>query len=82
MESRNVSAKEEADEISDALNRLLESDEFDDEFKRRVKEKLDERNAKKQEKRKGWSYNSIYMQTFTYKKRAFENLNIYFHGDE
>ena len=53
LESRNVSAKEEADEISDALNRLLESDEFDDEFKRRVKEKLDERNAKKQEKRKG-----------------------------
>lgn len=53
LESRNVSSKEEADEISDALNRLLESDEFDDEFKRRVKEKLDERNAKKQEKRKG-----------------------------
>lgn len=71
LESRNVSAKEEADEISDALNRLLESDEFDDEFKRRVKEKLDERNAKKQEKQK----DSIRDELDSFKKEINQRLD-------
>lgn len=71
LESRNVSAKEEADEISDALNRLLESDEFDNEFKRRVKEKLDERNAKKQEKQK----DSIRDELDSFKKEINQRLD-------
>lgn len=71
LESRNVSAKEEADEISDALNRLLESDEFDDEFKRRVKGKLDERNAKKQEKQK----DSIRDELDSFKKEINQRLD-------
>jgi len=50
LENRGKEVKEVEDEISSALNKLLQSDEFDDEFKRLLQSKLDERTAKKQEK--------------------------------
>ena len=53
LENRGKEVKEGEDEISSALNKLLQSDEFDDEFKKLLQSKLDERTAKKQEKEKG-----------------------------
>lgn len=52
LENRGKEVKEGEDEISSALNKLLQSDEFDDEFKKLLQSKLDERTAKKQEKEK------------------------------
>ena len=52
LENRGKEVKEGEDEISSALNKLLQSNEFDDEFKRLLQSKLDERIAKKQEKEK------------------------------
>lgn len=53
LENRGKEVKEGEDEISSALNKLLQRDEFDDEFKKLLQSKLDERTAKKQEKEKG-----------------------------
>lgn len=53
LENRGKEVKEGEDGISSALNKLLQSDEFDDGFKRLLQSKLDERTAKKQEKEKG-----------------------------
>lgn len=72
LENRGKEVKEGEDGISSALNKLLQSDEFDDGFKGLLQSKLDERTAKKQEKEKESSEKKEFE---SFKKEVTERLD-------